>query len=360
MDAQYDGIKVAGALNRHTLYTHNADPMKWLAINTLKSIEETSTVPVGFEAGISGSYSFTFGGLNSFDPTSYITLEDKKLNIMHDVRSGDYNFTADATDNFDRFVLHFTPATKINTTNATCSSNGQINIEQPGTANWNYSVANSNGVVVSSGTLNQANPVTVSAANGVYTVTLTDANNYSVVKNIQVSGAQQMTAGITASTVVAETGESIQFTSTAANATANQWDMGDGTLLNGAMVTHNYATEGVYTVSVNAVNADGCNATATQSVTVSAKATGVTNLTDSKLNIWSNEDRIYVDFSKQKHVEATIDIYNILGQVISSEKFGKSTIYSRQLNNLEAGYVVVSVKGDNGVTTKKVFIGNTK
>ncbi len=44
-----------------------------------------------------------------------------------------------------------------------------------------------------------------------------------------------MTAGITASTVVAETGESIQFTSTAANATANQWDMGDGTLLNGAI-----------------------------------------------------------------------------------------------------------------------------
>ncbi len=127
------------------------------------------------------------------------------------------------------------------------------------------------------------------------------------------------------------------------------------------MVTHNYTTEGVYTVSVNAVNADGCNVTATQSVTVNAKATGVANITDSKLNIWSNEDRIYVDFSKQKHVEATIDIYNILGQVISSgEKFGKATIYSRQLNNLEAGYVVVSVKGDNGVTTKKVFIGNTK
>ncbi|MFN8285148.1 MAG: fibronectin type III domain-containing protein [Chitinophagales bacterium] len=360
MDAQYDGMKVAGALNRHTLYTHNANPMQWLAVNTLKSIEETSTVPVGFEAGISGNYSFSFGGVNSFDPTSYITLEDKKLNIFHDVRSGDYSFTADATDNFDRFVLHFTPAAKINTTNASCSASGQINIEQPGTASWNYNVTNSNGVVVSSGTLNQANPVTVSAATGVYTVSLTDANNYTVVKNIQVSGAQQMTAGITTSATVAEAGQSIDFTSTAVNATANQWDMGDGTLLNGAMVSHSYTTEGVYTVTVNAVNADGCNATASQQVTVNSKATGINNLTDSKLTIWSNEDRVYVDFSKQKHVEATIDIYNVLGQVVSSEKFGKTTIYSRQLNNLEAGYVVVSVKTDTGITTKKVFITNTK
>ncbi len=359
MDAQYDGIKVAGALNRHTLYTHNADPMKWLAINTLKSIEETSTVPVGFEAGVSGSYSFTFGGLNSFDPTSYITLEDKKLNIMHDVRSGDYNFTADATDNFDRFVLHFTPATKINTTNATCSSNGQINIEQPGTANWNYSVANSNGVVVSSGTLNQATPVTVSAANGVYTVTLTDANNYSVVKNIQVSGAQQITANITTDKVTAETGEDIVFNSFS-NASSYSWNFGDGTVANTVVATHNYTAEGIYNVSLQVTNTDGCSSTATQAITVNAKATGITDVTDSKLNIWSNGDRVYVDFSKQKHVEATIEIYNILGQTISSEKYGKATIYSRQLNNLEAGYVVVSVKGDTGVTTKKVFITNSK
>ncbi len=359
MDAQYDGIKVAGALNRHTLYTHNADPMKWLAINTLKSIEETSTVPVGFEAGVSGSYSFTFGGLNSFDPTSYITLEDKKLNVMHDVRSGDYNFTADATDNFDRFVLHFTPATKINTTDASCSTNGQINIEQPGSSSWNYSVANSNGVVVSSGTLNQANPVTVSAANGVYTVTLTDANNYSVVKNIQVSGAQQITANITTDKVTAETGEDIVFNSFS-NASSYNWNFGDGTVANTVVATHNYAAEGIYNVTLQVTNTDGCSSTAAQAITVSAKATGITDVTDNKLNIWSNGDRVYVDFSKQKHVEATIEIYNILGQTISSEKYGKATIYSRQLNNLDAGYVVVSVKGDNGITTRKVFITGSK
>ncbi|MFN8285147.1 MAG: PKD domain-containing protein [Chitinophagales bacterium] len=359
MDAQYDGMKVAGALNRHTLYTHNANPMQWLAVNTLKSIEETSTVPVGFEAGISGNYSFSFGGVNSFDPTSYITLEDKKLNIFHDVRSGDYSFTADATDNFDRFVLHFTPAAKINTTNASCSASGQINIEQPGAASWNYSVTNSNGVVVSSGTLNQANPVTVSAATGVYTVSLTDANNYTVVKNIQVSGAQQMTAGITTSATVAETGEDIVFNSLS-SASSYTWNFGDGTTANTSSASHSYTAEGVYTVALEVTNADGCNATASQQVTVNSKATGINNLTDSKLTIWSNEDRVYVDFSKQKHVEATIDIYNVLGQVVSSEKFGKTTIYSRQLNNLEAGYVVVSVKTDTGITTKKVFITNSK
>ena len=40
-------------------------------------------------------------------------MEDKQLNTMHDVRSGDYTFTATAQDDWNRFVLHFTPKAEI-------------------------------------------------------------------------------------------------------------------------------------------------------------------------------------------------------------------------------------------------------
>ncbi|MFN8288226.1 MAG: PKD domain-containing protein [Chitinophagales bacterium] len=360
-DGQLDAYKMPGALTRHTLYSYNSNPQEWLMRNYNTSIAQTSTVNVGFEPGVNGNYSMNFDGLQSFDPTSYITLEDKKTGTFHDVRSGDYSFSSTTADNWNRFVLHFTPAAKVNTTNASCAAQGQISIEQPGSANWNYTVTNSNSVVISSGSLNQSNPVTVSATPGVYTVTLTDANNYTVVKNLQITGASPIAATMTASANTAETGEDINFTSTTANAATTEWNFGDNTTATTASASHNYTNEGSYNVTLTVSNADGCSSTTSQMVTVTAKtATGITDLTNNKLNIWSNANRVYVDFNKQKVSEATIDIYNVLGQKVSSEKWGASSIYSRELNNLEAGYLIVSVKTNEGITTKKVLISSIK
>jgi hypothetical protein len=74
--------------------------------------------------------------------------------------------------------------------------------------------------------------------------------------------------------------------------------------------------------------------------------------------MWSNENVVYVDFSSQPKVDAEIDIYNILGQKLSSEKFGRSTIYQKELINLEAAYVVVRVNNNGQITMKKLFVAN--
>lgn len=81
---------------RHTLYTETTD--KKLARNIHKSIEETSTIPMGFYVGATGSYEASFDGINTFDPTSYVYLEDKTTGTMHNVRNGNYSFTANITD----------------------------------------------------------------------------------------------------------------------------------------------------------------------------------------------------------------------------------------------------------------------
>src|SRR5207248_82253 len=121
--------------------------------NILHSIVQTSTVDMTFEPGTSGSYTFNFDGLSSFDPTSYITLEDKKLNSLYDVRTGDYNFTSDAADAWNRFVLHFTLAAEIATTGQQCNTMGTISITQPGIAAWTYTVTGVLNDTLSSGIL---------------------------------------------------------------------------------------------------------------------------------------------------------------------------------------------------------------
>ncbi len=357
-DAEFDANKLTGSIGRHNLYSMNNG--YWLNKNILHSIAQTSTVDVGFEPGTSGSYTLAFEGLSSFDPTSYITLEDKKLNIFYDVRTGDYNFTSDAADDWNRFVLHFTPKAEIVTIDQNCSALGAINITQPGIANWTYTVTNNNNATISSGTLNQSTPVTVNAQAGTYTLTLIDANNYTVVKNITISGTQPVAATATVSSTAVQTTDDVTFTNTTANAATTAWDFGDGTTSANTTEVHAYTTAGTYTVTLTVTNADGCSSTTTQTVTVTEKSTtGLNNITNNKgISIWSSENKVFIDFSKQTKVEATIEIYNVLGQQLVNEKFGRSTVYTKSIGNLEAAYVIVKVKNDNEIITKKLLITN--
>ena len=48
----------------------------------------------------------------------------------------------------------------------------------------------------------------------------------------------------------------------------------------------------------------------------------------------------------------------MLGQQLVNEKFGRSTVFSKSIANLEAAYVIVRVKNDDEITTKKVLILN--
>jgi hypothetical protein len=359
-DQQYDASKFMSAPGIPTIYTTMPNYNEWVGINTLRSINETSTVPMGFKVDANGNYTFSFTGINTFDPTSYIYLEDLQTGTMHNARSGDYSFTANATDAAARFVLHFTPAAEIAATASSCSNDGSIVIAQPGSAVWNYSVTNTQGTILSSGVVNQTTPATVNNLSaGVYTLTLADNNGYTVVKNIQVTGSANVAASFIAP-ATATVGQDVTFNNTTTDAVNYEWNMGDGTIISGiANPSYSYSTPGQYTVTLTVVNANGCSNTISQMVTVGA-ATGIANVGEGTLNIYGNGNKVYVDFSKLKGVEATIEIYNVIGQNLSTEKFGKSTIYAREIKNLDAAYVIVKVINNGETITKKVFVANSK
>ncbi|MBL0309870.1 MAG: PKD domain-containing protein [Bacteroidetes bacterium] len=359
-DAQFDASKPSGQAGRPTLFTHmNAN--RGYAINSLPSLHQATTVPMGLRPEANGMMKISAVGIQSFDPTSYIFLEDKQTGVWHNMRDGDYTFATKTTDNQDRFVLHFTPPAQILTSDATCSGSGMIQIEQPGSSNWNYSLSDVNGTVVSTGTLNASSPVNMSANAGVYSLTLRDNNGYTVMKNIQVSGEQSIVAAFAASSNLAKTQEEITFTSQNTGVVTTEWNFGDGNTASTIDASHRYTSEGVYTVSLTVINEAGCKSVTTQTVTITSReATGLTTIQSNKLPIWSADNRVFIDFGGQTKVEAEIELYNIIGQLISSEKFGRSTIYSKEIPNLEAAYMIVKVKNDGVTTTKRVFIGNVK
>lgn len=355
-DVEYDANKVQGSNTRHTIYSvvNGTD----YAINTLNNVEQTSTVPVSMRPGADASFKFTVEGINTFDATQYIYLEDKVTGQMIDLRQNpEYTFNMNTTEAFDRFVLHFTPAAQFAAADATCETQGTINVTQPGAASWNYTVTDANNTTISSGTLNQSSPVTVHAATGVYTVTLVDANNYTVARNIMISGNNAADATFNTSATTVEEGTDVVFTANQAGATYS-WNLGNGATATGSGVTMAYTTPGVYSVELTVTTANGCSATSTVLVTVNAKVeTGIKDVTDANLKLWSNGNKVYVDFSKAKLNNANVGIYNLIGQELSKENV-TGTIYIKEVTQFEAGYVIVRVENNGNITTKKLLIAN--
>lgn len=73
---------------------------------------ETDEVPLGFKTTIDGTFQIQladFDGL--FAQGQAIYLEDKLLNVIHDLRTGDYSFTVNAGTFEDRFELQFQNST---------------------------------------------------------------------------------------------------------------------------------------------------------------------------------------------------------------------------------------------------------
>ncbi len=84
---------------------------KNFTINTLTGIVNSTNslvVPVGFKAGVNGTYTIKATDLNSFAATTYVYLKDLTLNTIIDLnQTATYTFAATTVDNENRFELIF-------------------------------------------------------------------------------------------------------------------------------------------------------------------------------------------------------------------------------------------------------------
>jgi len=81
---------------------------KKAVINSFSPSDDNFSMPVAVNAGTSGYYKIEAAGFENVSDYSCIKLEDKLLNKMFDLTSGEaYSFQMSTGDNADRFVLHF-------------------------------------------------------------------------------------------------------------------------------------------------------------------------------------------------------------------------------------------------------------
>jgi len=81
--------------------------------------QEMVSVPVHFQCGYEGTYSFSFFGIESFDISTEIWLEDRLEDNYWFSASFDsitYSFSATPNDQTDRFIVHFFGPTNVNET----------------------------------------------------------------------------------------------------------------------------------------------------------------------------------------------------------------------------------------------------
>ncbi len=90
-----------------SIYTTLSD--KNLAIQGKRlPFEENDTVPLGYSSNVAGDFTINIENTDGFFTTQNIYLEDKMLNLIHDLKASDYTFnTAVGTFN-DRFELRYT------------------------------------------------------------------------------------------------------------------------------------------------------------------------------------------------------------------------------------------------------------
>ncbi|WP_035653845.1 T9SS sorting signal type C domain-containing protein [Flavobacterium saliperosum] len=114
-DRGFDGEALAG--NVVKFYSLGADKKLTIQGRPWPFVQE-DIVPLGFKATVQGNYTI---GIDHFDAefnNSNIYLEDKSLNLIHNLKSAPYSFTA-AVGTFDnRFVLRYTENTLGNNDNS--------------------------------------------------------------------------------------------------------------------------------------------------------------------------------------------------------------------------------------------------
>lgn len=105
-DSDYDAYKLSGIPAAPQLYS--IIPCCNLAVNALPYIGTSRVVNMGFEVGVSTTYTISATFLYTFGPDVTIHMEDTRDNVMVDLMADSiYTFTADPGDAAQRFNIIF-------------------------------------------------------------------------------------------------------------------------------------------------------------------------------------------------------------------------------------------------------------
>ncbi len=195
---------------------------------------------------------------------------------------------------------------------------------------------------------------------GSYSVTITDNNNCSQVSSpIDIADGQQVIAGITSSsvTVYLSEGGEIQFFSISAGATSYLWDFGDGNTSTDKDPLHTYTTTGTYTITLTAFNGP-CSDIQMDVIVVLEFTGAIANIINvDEVSVTQENQNIIVKFNLSKRSQAEIEVFNSVGQLITSMTTNvKKTDVKLDLPQMADGIYLVNVNTKEVSLTKKLVL----
>lgn len=356
-DKGYDAMKLYNDAGVPSMYVKSGSEQR--AINALPPVSgNTRSVPLSILITASGTHTFSFSGMEDFPSTVVIWLEDLKTGTWTNLRlANSYSFSANVGDDNDRFILHFTPPVLMNTAASSCAGNdGQISLTIPQGIDWSYTIQNSQGSVISRQSGVMGNVIANGLSAGNYTVTLIYDGSYRVTEMLPVPGAMMVSADFTPSLDNLNAGESVQFENLSTGATDYEWNFGDGTVITGvAEPMHSYLHEGTYTVTLRAFNGD-CEDVMQTIVRVNKLSVGINNAAENKLQAYSFNGTVFLNFEFAKTEDAEVTILNLLGQQIYRCEMKTEGARQIRLQETRAQYVLLSVQTADVCITRKLFI----
>lgn len=353
-DGNYDAAKFAST-NPLNPYISSVINTRDLSINGIPFQAKTIHVPIRVTAGVSGTYQISWSGLNGFAPNACFTLEDTENGNVVNLKTNQiYYFNLQAGYQAPRFILHVDVPLPVECVPATCSNtnDGSITIQNQSGSNCSVQLQKNNQILSSI----QFSGLTHTFKNllpGIYSIVYPEAQicgNMS--ENVEVKASKTVAATIQASATRVALNEAITFKTLKNKGTVNHWTFGDGTTATGDVVSHPYANEGNYTVTLTSVKG---NCQDTKTVEIIVKST--TNLGRDYVDVQNMNGSYYAVFNTEQVINANIKVHNALGQIVGNAITfeGKNGNVMLQLNDVPAGVYIVSIDDGYNTVTRKII-----
>ncbi|HWY12880.1 MAG TPA: T9SS type A sorting domain-containing protein, partial [Bacteroidia bacterium] len=363
-DAGFDAYKLGGDPSAPSISLVKGHDFQ---INGINPISGNFTMPLKTVTGYSGTFTISAGNLNSFPSGACISLYDKFTNTTTDLKTNNYIFTLADTTTVARFDLNITlnPLNINSTTNQpSCSlpNAGQITAVGVNAGPWNYYWKNSVGTIIKT-SLAKSTTDTLSNLSG---------SNYTVEVNT-VGMCDNNTTGFTLNAVVvpvaAFTSEDttdinisglVNFVNTSTNSASDYWDFGDAVGFSTAnSPVYNYASTGIFTVTLISTSSTGCNDTTKKQIVVTNNlAIGIQTHENSNGLVVRTMDEN--DYLIQQKLNGTTDLnfklYDVSGRVVidygdmKSDKINLSV----DLKDYNQGLYFLKILANNQLTTIKL------
>ncbi len=114
-DSGYDGELLDGG-NSIAFYS-TLSPMKLIIQGKGLPFSDQDIVPLGFQVTTAGTYEIKLSNFDGVFNTQNVYLEDKLLNIIHNLKESNYSFTTNIGSFDSRFVLRYTDTSLLQSTN---------------------------------------------------------------------------------------------------------------------------------------------------------------------------------------------------------------------------------------------------